>query len=315
MAVLGFRALSQFKHLPNAAIGVAEIGGNNMVKGLSASVTPKGTEFIKKNFAEISQRFGGEQSIAELEQGRTGLLGKAQKFSFILERAIDSTLAKASVLGIDSSKWAELPLNEEAAHMALVDARKVVTSPLVKDIPQAVSRGALTGNNMSYAKALFQFQNTMLRQAGYLKHDIFDLGVRNLDGYQFAKTALGFLAMIAAETEIVKLNRELLGSKANPDREDSFAQDAALEVTKRVPFVGNVLAMAKKQETGIPMVDTVVQTTNATGRLMSGKNDFGTRMSRKEADKAKIDAATGLAGLLGGLPGASVAAQAMKNKL
>ncbi len=260
-AILGFRFLSQAKHLPNVAIGMTEIGPDNMINGLRESIGDKGSAFIDKHFQEIAMRQGGEPSIAELAADRKTLLKKAVSASFWFERKIDSTIAKASVLGaymkelkakgLDPSRYAELPFDKEAGRMALVNSRKVITSPLLKDIPHAISRGSLTGKNMSAAGALFQFQNTMLRQTGYLKHDIYDLGVKGLNGDQFLKASTGFLLMLAAETAIVKANQKLLGkAPAKNQEEKGFAEDAALELLKRVPFAGNAYAAYNRGETG-----------------------------------------------------------------
>lgn len=331
-AVLGLRMLSQAKHLPNAAIAASEIGPDYLAKGGAAAITKEGQEFIRKNFAEINQRFGGEQSIKELNETTGGMLPvlspiikQAQKLSFYPERLIDSGVAKSTVIGaymkaladkgVDPSTYATHPLDPEAQRMALVTSRKVVTSPLNKDLPQAISRGSLTGGNMSLAKAAFQFQNTMLRQAGYLKHDIYDLGVKNADPKQFAAAMAGFLAMLAAETGIVRLNRNLTGSKESQKPDNNFYEDAALELTKRVPFAGNVVSAVNYGETGLPLIDTAVQTAKKSGDIIKGTGDYGQPLSDLQIKKDKIDVASGLLGGLAGIPGASTAAQIVKNKI
>ncbi len=321
VAILGFRLLSQMKHLPNVAFSVKNVRPDYLTRGLIQSMTKEGKAFIEKNFAEIHQRFGGETSIQDLASGTT--YGKLQALSFIPERLIDAANAQATVLGSymqglaesgkDPKNYNNLPIDKNAQRRALILSRQSVTSPLRKDTPQAISRGAILGNNMSLTRALFQFQNTMLRQAGYLKHDIYDLGIKELNPKQLTVAALSFIAMIAAETGIVEANRNLLGAKKKKESDDNFAEDMALEVTKRAPFVGNLVSAAKSGQTGIPILDTVVGGVHAIGQRVQNKNDFGQKFSGVQLKNNNADIGAFLGGVLG-VPGASTAAQYYKNQ-
>lgn len=328
VGIIGLRLLSQMKHAPNWAFTLAEVRPKHIRDGIVESISDKGQEFIKKNFAEIYQRYGGEPAIAEI--GSKGWWQNIQKHSFFLERGIDAIHARATVLGayfqalakkgIDPSRYTEIPLDEAAAREALIISRKGVTSPLLKDIPQSVSRGAVTGGNVSLGRAIFQFQNTMLRQWGFMKHDIFDLAIKNWKPGKAATAVLAFASMLAAETLIVETNKlliEKLSHKlfdtpmARPTKQEreeenvpeylKFGKNMATELFRRVPFVGNVVAMSKYKELGIPVIDTMMDSMNTVYQGATAKSERG-----KERAIAK---GIGTAATLAGVPGASTALQ------
>ena len=322
VGIIGLRLLSQLKHLPNAAFSMKNVRWDYLVRGLVDSFTPEGKAFIQKNFAEIFNRFGGEPAIEDLMEGSG--LRKAQAATFFVERALDSLNARATVLGrymdemaqrgIDPRNIYDAPVDKEAQRMALLISRQSVTSPLLKDQPQAITRGALTGNNMSYARALFQFQSTMLRQTAYLKHDIFDLGIKKLDAGQLTGATLAFLAMLYAETTIVQANKKLIGSQRPEKEKESVEHGIVIEGLKRVPFAGNAVSMAEYGETGVPIADTLIHGVRAAGKLIENKGDFGQKLSPREATKAKVDALT-FGGEAAGVPGASTAGEIYKNRI
>ena len=322
VGVIGLRVLSQLKHLPNMAFSLANVKPNHLVNGMVESMTPEGREFIQKNFAEIAQRQGGEPAIADLSNG--SIWRKIQSGSFVVEKALDAIDARATVLGrymqeleakgLDPKQYATLPVDRDAQGAALNISRQTVTSPLRKDVPQAISRGTLTGNNMSYARALFQFQNTVLRQMGYLKHDIYDLGLRKLNVHQFTFATLAFTAMLAGESAIVEANKKLFGLRRQGKDKDSFAEEMAAELLRRIPFAGNIAAAAIYGESGIPLADTAIQGTKSAYHAATGKNDFGGKMSSGQKKK-ETATALGVAGEVLGVPGASTATQIYKARL
>ena len=320
--VIGLRVLSQMKHLPNMAFSLKNVRPNHLVNGLVESMTPEGRAFLQKNFAEISQRSGGEPAIAEIANGT--IWSKIQSNSFAIEKFLDSMDARSTVLGryfqeleaqgIDPKSYATLPVNKEAQRMALVISRQTVTSPLRKDTPQAISRGTLTGGNMSFTRAMFQFQNTVLKQFGYLRHDIYDLGLKKLDANQFIFGSLAFLAMIVGETSITEANKKLLGLRRQGKDKDSFAKEMFAEVLRRIPFAGNFAAAGMYGETGVPAVDTLTQATKAAHELATGKNEFGGRLTNKERKREEVKV-LGAAGEAAGIPGAGTATQLMNRNI
>jgi len=321
VGVIGLRLISQLKHLPNFAFSLANVRPDFLARGMAEAFTPQGRAFIARNFAEISQRFGGEPAIAELANGN--IWRRAQAGSFVIERALDTVNARATVLGRylqelndagkDWRNYPNIPIDTEAQRKALVISRMSVTSPLRKDLPQAVSRGTLTGKNMSYTHALFQFQNTMLRQSSFLKHDIGDLGVKEGNIKQLTIMALAFVAMLAGESLIVEVNRKITGSKASAKRKADLPMEMGTELSRRIPFIGNIVGMSKYGETGVPVVDTSIQALKSSYQAAMDKGEFGRNAtpSGRRATRAK---AFGAAGSLLGVPGAATGAQIYQNQ-
>jgi hypothetical protein len=321
VGVLGLRAFSQLKHLPNVAFSLKNVRADFLTHGFAEFATDAGRAFVEKHFPEIAQRFAGETSIMEL--GEKGLWQKAQKGSFVLERALDAANARATVLGryfqelnalgIDYHNYADLPFHEEAGAKALQISRQSVTSPLLKDVPMAISRGALTGKNMTAARALFQFQTTMLRQANYMMYDIGKLGIHDMNLKQFVAASLPFLAMLYGESQIVAMNREYMGNPNTKHDGDNVAKEMANEALKRVPFAGNLIAAATYKETGIPIVDTAMEGWHGLAEFGGAPAEYGRPATAKDRGKGLRDAAR-LAAEATGIPGAATAFQLYENK-
>ena len=321
-------------------MGVAEIGAGRMTDGILAAMSKTGRDWIGDNAIEIQQRFGGEQSIQDVMKNSHGLMGALQKASFWPERAIDAAIARSTVIGAYQKYMVEHGLdptltekaNPEALRQALVTARKVVTSPLIKDAPQAISRGAFTNANMSASKSLFQFQSTMLRQFGYVRQDIINQGLRKGNYDQFLAGTLGMLAMLAGETGIVQGSRAFFGKPDQKGPNNTFAQDMALETIKRFPFEGIPAALYygwhhATTETGVPILDTALQANQGIGQLVSGKNDYGRPMTRQQKLSAILQVSQAGAAVpfmpmtggflknpIGGLPGTASAISLIKNQ-
>jgi len=327
VGVLGLRLVSQLKHLPNLALAAAEVRPDFLIEGIKESLTPSGWDFVNKNFSEVGQRYGGEPAIADLNEKTTW--EKIQKGSFFLERGLDSTIARATVLGKymqelhaegkDYKLYQEHPIDtmSDAWNNALVTSRKVVTSPLTKDTPQAISRGAVFNNQMSVSKAFFQYQNTMLRQWAYMRHDIFDLGLRNMDVGRVMTGTLALTAVIAGDTFIVRKNRNMLRQLANSpeqtsDKDKSFEQEMFNETFRRVPFAGNYLSL-KYGDFGIPVETTLKDIGQPIYQTLSGTDKYGKPLSEKQK-KANLAQFIGGVGQAAGIPGAGTAASYLRSK-
>ena len=327
VGVLGLRLTSQLKHLPNLALASVEVRPDFLIEGIKESLTPNGWDFVNNNFAEVAQRYGGEPAIADLNDKTTWQ--KIQKGSFFLERGLDSTIARATVLGkymqelhkqgLDYKLYQEHPIDtmSDAWNNAVLTSRKVVTSPLPKDVPQAISRGAVFNNQMSLSKAFFQYQNTMLRQWGYMRHDILDLGLRNLDVGKAMAGTLALTAVVAGDTYLVRKNRELLRQLANApeqtsDKDKSFEQEMFNETFRRVPFAGNLLSM-QYGDTGIPVESTIKDIFQPAIQTARDVNKYGRPLSEKER-QANLAQFIGGVGQAAGIPGAGTAASYLRSK-
>ena len=325
-AIIGLRLLSQMKHAANIPFTLKNVRLDYLAKALAAAPTAEGRAFVAKNFSEIAQRYGGEPAIQDLSNGN--IWRKIQGGSFVLERSVDALHARAAVVGRymqelavkgkDPNQWATLPVDQDAQFRAQLFSRQSVTSPLRKDVPQAISRGTLTGGQMSWSRAMFQFQNTMLRQYGYARHDIWDLGLKQLNFNQFATATLAFLAMIAGDSLIVKANKNLLHKIAGgyPVKDDNpVGKEAAAEVLRRIPIAGPMGSAALEYgQTGVPVVDTSLEGLKSAGTLLRDKNQYGKPLTEKQRKQEEIQVG-GLAADVLGIPGGSTATQIMKQQV
>lgn len=322
VAILALRAFSQLKHVSNVAIAANEVGPARFVSGMVDANTTAGKALLKKAFPESYQRSGGETTIQELLEGNRWQ--KAQAASFFIERVADRQIAGGSTLaayknelermGKDTTNYLTDPINSDAQKHALIVARKVVTSSLRKDSPQAISRGALTGGSMTLSRAAFQFLQTALRQIHYAKTEVLDEGVRKGDLAHASAAVAALVAGLAIETAMVEASKKTFGAKEKPSDALSFPGEMAKEAVRKVPFAGNVLAAAGHGDTGIPSVDLTVHGIHSLGQLYTGKNEFGTPLRGRNLAATQNDALT-FAGSVAGVPGAAAIGQAYKNKV
>ncbi len=329
VAILGWRLISQFKHFPNLIISFRNVRPDYLLSGLAESGTKAAEAAVKRTAGEITQRYGGEESIKELAEGK-GLADRFRAFSFIAERLLDQKIAAGTYIGAlkenlakagkDPESWKSIPANSEEARKALVISRMSTTSPLRKDQPQAISRGTITGGQMSYTRALFQFGQTMLRQQAIMKHDIYDYGKQGLQTKDAGKvmgaaaTGLAFLALIASETGINEASRHLLGAPPKKGENANFAEQMALEAMHRITGGQQMQAAVGYGDTGVAAIDTVVKGAQSIGQMVKGKNEFGKPMTY---DQRRINLANvgGFAGSLAGIPGSATLAQFQRNSI
>ncbi len=306
------------------AIATREVGPSFLEAGFDQSLTKEGRAFIKKNFPEVYERAGGEETIQQLIQGN--LWSKIQGKFFLPERFIDQALSRATVMGAYMKEMASMghdphsvynePYNEKAGARALVTARKVVTSSLRKDAPQALSRGTLTGGSMTLKNAIFQFQSTMLKNAGYAYHEIYAKGIEKGD-YLAATTAtatmLGVLAAVSALTLGQKeIMSSLTGTKSKDKRDvaEHMKDEMVLEGLRQIPVVGPIATAAfTHAESGIPALDTYIQGASAIGQYTGMANGpYGKPVKGKMKDEALANAIT-FGATAAGVPGASTVGQ------
>jgi hypothetical protein len=152
-------------------------------RGLEHVLSKEGRDFIKTHFAETFERGGGEPGLQEATKGKISELGTAP------QKYIDQWNSQATVMGAylkaldkagkDYKQFASFPVDQAAVEQARVLARRAVASPLYKDVPPALSKGAAM-------KLLLQFQNTFLDQWSNIRYDLPEY-VRNLDAKSAAR--------------------------------------------------------------------------------------------------------------------------------
>lgn len=315
--VVGFRVASNLVHLSNIPLSIQRTGGVvNYGEGLQAAMSPEGREFLKRHFSETLARGGGESAIveaAELESGpfeKIGVNRKAVRAAFIVARQIDRLNSQATVMGtyfkalkekgIDPSKYAELPIDREAQQLALVTSRRAVASPLPKDVPLALSRGSLTGGNISLGRSVLQFQNIFLDQWSNLRHDLWQAGIREKNPKLAASMTLAVLTMIAAETTIrtsIKAMLEAAVGYKSKHEGEGLGKKVLTEMVRRFPGGGQLSSMILYKSTGIPVFDTLLEVPRQASALVSAKTP-------KQQEKTAVRLGTAV-GQAAGVPGAS----------
>lgn len=321
VAILALRLFSQLKHVGNLAYALNEVGPTSLARGFIDANVKDGRNFLKIHAPEAFQRSGGETTIKELIAGNKWQ--RAQAAMFAPERVADRQIAGATTLaayrnelarkGKSTENYLMQQVDQKAMNAALITARKVVTSSLRKDSPQAISRGALSGGSMTLSRLQWQFQQTALRQIHYAKTELLDEGIKQGEYAHALKAAAAILGALAFETAMVHLSKVSVGTKSKPGDNNSIAQEMAGEEIRKIPFVGNVMTAAKYKGTGFPTVDVTTAGIHSLGNIISGQNDYKGRLSPLQLKQAKLDALT-FAGSVAGVPGATTAGQYFKNK-
>lgn len=277
VGIIGFRLASQVVHESNVPYIVARIGPKWFGQGMRETVTDRGQEFLRKNFAETAQRGGGEP--AQVESEKEGVrIGGVQvvspgvtRASYAIARQLDKFNSQASVLGTylkllrdkgeDWQRYDALPVDKEAQRMALILARRSIASPIAKDVPQALSRGKITGGNVSLGRSLFQFQNIFLDQWSNIRHDLWQAGIREKNPRQAAMMTLAILGAVILETGIKESSKAAISKVTGYQGkkiEDEFAKKAVTETVRRFPFGGQIESELQYGETGVPIIDATL---------------------------------------------------------
>lgn len=295
LGIVGFRVASQLVHLSNIPYIVARIG-TWFGTGLRESFTERGQAFIKRNFYETLERGGGEPAQVEAEQMSKGKIARA---AFIGARSLDRIDSQGAVLGTylkalqekgaDWQNYDRLPVDRAAQAKALVMARRAIASPIGKDVPQALSRGALTAGNVSLGRTLFQFQNIFLDQWSNIRLDLWQAGIRDLNPKQAATMFAAVLASVVAEVGIRESVREIGRSITGYEpkkQEETFEHHAVRELVRRFPFGGQLTTAIRYNESGIPTMDAFLGAVRDVPKAFQGKPGGAAKVAAEAAQFA-----------------------------
>ena len=187
--------------------------------------------------------------------------------------------------------------------MALRLMHSSVSSPFPKDLPPAIARGTGMMDNASIAKTILQFQQPFLEQFANLRHQLVRAGIVERDPHRAAAMTATILAAAALETGIVAAAKGTInaatGSKDKDD--EGFTKSMLMVLSKRVPFMSQMLQVAVYQRSGIPFVDTI-------GEPLKEIYKAGATKTPEARLTAKIRAGES-ALTLAGIPGAGQAGQ------
>jgi len=320
--VIGFRLASQFVHLSNVPLGMWRTGGPGWYyAGLREALSPEGQKFLNENFAETTTRGGGEPAIQEASQkstlfGKTIIPASVNKAGFAVARAIDRYNSQSITLGIylrllkekgiDINNYDKLPVDKEAQAQSLVLSRRAVASPLPKDVSQQLSRGALTGGNVSIGRSLQQFQNIFQDQWSNIRVDLARAGIYEKNPRLAATAFTALLAMGLTEMGIREASKSAINAITGykPKKERDAAETLLLEGARRIPLGGQIASAILYGESGIPVLDSLIG-------LAKSVKTAATAKKPATADKAKIAAVAGAA-QIAGVPGASQAGELLQ---
>jgi hypothetical protein len=318
-AVIGYRILSNFKHSSNIPFSLQRAGPGWYYRALTEVFTPEGKQFMLENFAETFERGAGEPAYTEVARGKWGAFARA---GFLIERQIDLYNAQGCTLGVylrllsekglNPADYKSLPIDREAQAHAMVLSRRAIASPMAKDVPLVLSRGALTGGNVSLGRSIFQFQNIMLDQWSNFRYDFIRAGIREKNPKLAAQMFITLLAVIGTEMGIVSVikgaTNELTGYQPKKKDEELpasvvLAEEFMLDAAKRFPFMGNLISMYRYQgATGIPVWDAYgIEPVKAVRSLVNAKTD--------EARAKSLVKLVGALTTMSGVPGSSQTAE------
>ena len=316
-SIIGFRLASQIVHSANVPLAWQRAGIVNWHKGMSASLSEIGKQFLKEHFAETFERGGGEPSLVDVSKNKNA------GWVFGVQRAIDRVNTQATVLGVYMSElekkgknpaaYAELPLDKDARAKALTLARRAVASPLYKDVPPAIARGGSLG------KMFFQFQNTFLDQWSNIRHDLISAGIGKMNPAYASQLAVALAGMMLIETGIkFGLHNAALGVTGNEmEGSDKYWKRLETDALRRVPGMGQLMSEVLYGETGIPTLDVGTSAVKGGIEAVTGKKIQGyanAKPSEKVQEQGAAKAVESAAELTG-VPGVSQAAELVQDTL
>lgn len=309
-ATLGFK-LSSAIIQPTALIDGASIIGSDAFRGaLEVGTSKEIRKFIIDNMPEIKSRVGDD--IAFLEFGDQGVLSSARKASMWLLKRIDGVTASSVAWGAYTKKLAEMgvPLdmkkpNKEAVDYAQSIVRRTQSSSAFKDAPLALTRGGLTGN-ISFDKAILQFQLFMLNRWHKTKYNFWDIGIRQ-KRFDRAFGQIFWLALaLLAEEGLRRASKELIGAVTGekPEYKDDYTDAVSKSALGVIPFLGQAMSIATFGGDMIPGLNMISDTVRSVKPAFSGKTP-------ETRTRGKIDVISGVGTALG-IPGSRQAGDIAK---
>ena len=251
-------------------------------------------------------RRGWEFALRELTDDNW--LQEIQRKGFIPLQKLDQMTAGAVAAGAYERKMIELGLeidltkvyNPEALAYAQLAVRRTQSSGAFKDVPLAISRGALTGNR-SLDRAILQFQNFLLTRWSRIRHDAVRVGINTKDPKKAIPvlTAIIFASLAASGVRlgVNKIQDFITGREDEDTPTEDFTKGFVYEMTGNVPFLGTAVSMAMYDGEMFPILD-------APKGVISGLN----RVITSKSEGAKLRGFTEFAGSTGailGIPGSA----------
>jgi cell fate (sporulation/competence/biofilm development) regulator YlbF (YheA/YmcA/DUF963 family) len=315
VGILGLK-LSTVAIQPTALIdGMGFIGARYGMRGVKDFMTSADWRAFVAKMPELKDRLGGEFALRELTSD--SWLQNIQRKGFIPMQKLDQMTAGMIAAGAYARKMDELGLvmdfvnvNKEALDYAQLAVRRTQASGAFKDVPLAISRGALTGNR-SLDRAMLQFQTFLLTRWSRIRHDAIRAGINTKNPKQAVAimTAMVFAAIAASGIRLgVNKVQDFVTGKEDEDSATSdFAKGVVYEMTGNAPFLGTAISMAMYDGEMFPILD-------APKGVISGLN----RVITSKSPSAKLRGFSEFAGSTGallGIPGSAQAEQLARGAL
>lgn len=309
IGILGLK-LSTIAIQPTSLIdGMGFIGAKYGMKGVTNFTTSADWRKFVGNMPEISDRLGGEFALRELTDNTW--IQEIQRKGFIPLQKLDQMTAGAVAAGAYERKMVELgraidltTYDPEALAYAQLAVRRTQSSGAFKDVPLAVSRGALTGNR-SVDRAILQFQNFLLSRWSRIRHDAIRAGINTKDPKKaipiLTAVIMSALAASGIRLGVNKVQDLLTGREDEDTASEDFTKSFGYELTGNVPFLGTIIGMATYDSNFMPILDVPQNVIEGLDRVVNSKSEG--------AKLRGLTQAISSIGTLAGLPGSAQAGQ------
>lgn len=309
VGILGLK-LSTIAIQPTALIdGMGFIGAKYGMKGVKDFMTSPDWRKLVASMPELKDRMGGEFALRELTDDNW--LQNIQRKGFIPMQKLDQLTAGMVASGAYSRKMAELGLpidftniNKEALEYAQLAVRRTQSSGSFKDVPLAISRGALTGNR-SVDRAMLQFQNFLLTRWSRVRHDAIRAGINTKDPKKaviiLATLIMASIAASGIRLGVNKIQDFVTGRDDEDTPMEDFTRGMVYEMTGNVPFLGTAVSMAMYDGEMFPILDAPKGVVSGINRVITSKSE--------SAKLRGLNELIGSTGALIGIPGSAQAEQ------
>lgn len=277
-ATLGFRLTSALIQ-PSSLMDGAGLIGPAAFEGAGLIAKEKAwRKFVFDNMAEVRDRIGDDPFYMEF--GETSILDKTGRASFWALQKLDmlaaASIASGAYLKYMRDNGLEIDLskpNADGLAYAQLIVRRSQASAFFKDVPQAMSRGALTGNS-SVDRLILQFQTFMLNRWSLFAHDAVGLGFQKGNLAKGINVTSYLLLAKIAELGVRGLSKELLNLITGDDKEekDGFTEQAILSLLSDIPFVGQIAAPFIYGGIPVPAIQMISRTTERLNGVVTSKS-------------------------------------------
>jgi hypothetical protein len=279
-AVLGFKLSSTLVQPTSLLDGASLIGGRWVFNGMTDFVSDTRWRDLIRKLPEIKKRKGDDPAFLQLSNNKS--IAKWQAYGYAPLKYIDTITAGGVATGayqkylhkhkipIDFSK-----LHPEAAEYAQKWMRLTQSSSFFKDVPLAISKGKMTGNR-SFDRAVFQFQNFLLKRWNTIRHDSWRAGIKEGRVKKFLHIHFWLMMALMAEMGVRRASGILIDfiTKRPQREEDGITEQAVKTLLGNVPLISNALSVSVYGGEPMPVLEAIKKPVKAVPQI-SVKKELG----------------------------------------